>query len=276
MVVRPEKPLHTRRKCTDLTLSVPGRGQEAGTWAESFTKLLAFNQTQYKRVLNLDSDSTVLQHMDELFLLPPCPVALPRAYWMNPTRHILSSQLLLIEPSQFEFDRVMHAMQNKGATDFDMEIVNQLFADNAMILPHRPYNLLTGEFRASNHTAYLGNELEKWDPDAALAEAKFVHFSDWPVPKPWIETPDTLREQKQPTCEPIERTGEEDCRARDIWLGLYEDFRRRRQVRHSGESVGRSVRLTFRGKEICGLLPVSMPGWWRRQHWSEWGGGVGL
>ena len=31
------------------------------TWAESYTKLLAFNQTQYDRVLNLDSDSTVLQ-----------------------------------------------------------------------------------------------------------------------------------------------------------------------------------------------------------------------
>ena len=31
------------------------------TWAESFTKLLAFNQTQYKRVLSLDSDATVLK-----------------------------------------------------------------------------------------------------------------------------------------------------------------------------------------------------------------------
>lgn len=31
------------------------------TWAESFTKLLAFNQTNYKRVLSLDSDATVLQ-----------------------------------------------------------------------------------------------------------------------------------------------------------------------------------------------------------------------
>lgn len=31
------------------------------TWAESFTKLLAFNQTEYKRVLSLDSDATVLQ-----------------------------------------------------------------------------------------------------------------------------------------------------------------------------------------------------------------------
>lgn len=33
----------------------------AVTWAESYTKLLAFNQTEYARVLSLDSDSTVLQ-----------------------------------------------------------------------------------------------------------------------------------------------------------------------------------------------------------------------
>ena len=31
------------------------------TWRDSFTKLLAFNQTQYKRVINVDSDSTVMQ-----------------------------------------------------------------------------------------------------------------------------------------------------------------------------------------------------------------------
>lgn len=31
------------------------------TWADSFTKLLAFNQNKYKRVLSLDSDATALQ-----------------------------------------------------------------------------------------------------------------------------------------------------------------------------------------------------------------------
>lgn len=31
------------------------------TWGESFTKLLAFNQTQYRRVISLDSDGDVLQ-----------------------------------------------------------------------------------------------------------------------------------------------------------------------------------------------------------------------
>lgn len=31
------------------------------TWFESYTKLLAFGQTQYARVLVLDSDATLLQ-----------------------------------------------------------------------------------------------------------------------------------------------------------------------------------------------------------------------
>lgn len=31
------------------------------TWAQSFTKLLAFKQTQYDRVLSLDSDATILK-----------------------------------------------------------------------------------------------------------------------------------------------------------------------------------------------------------------------
>ena len=30
------------------------------TWQDSYTKLFAWNQTQYKRVISLDSDATVL------------------------------------------------------------------------------------------------------------------------------------------------------------------------------------------------------------------------
>ena len=36
-------------------------GAAEPTWAESYTKLLAFNQTQYERVLMLDSDATLLK-----------------------------------------------------------------------------------------------------------------------------------------------------------------------------------------------------------------------
>lgn len=150
----------------------------AGTWADSFTKLLAFNQTNYTRVLSLDSDSVILQPMDELFLLPACPVAMPRAYWLHPGKKILSSQVVLIQPSASEFTRVMEMIDSSGTNDYDMEIVNDMYEDSAMVLPHRPYDLVTGEFRSSDHSAYLGSDAEAWDPVAAFNEAKFIHFSD--------------------------------------------------------------------------------------------------
>lgn len=49
-------------------------------WSESFTKLYAFDLTEYDRVIFLDSDSLVLQNMDELFSLPESILALPVNY----------------------------------------------------------------------------------------------------------------------------------------------------------------------------------------------------
>lgn len=203
------------------------------TWADSYTKLLAFNQTQYDRVLSLDSDATVLQPMDELFLLPPCPVAMPRAYWLlddEPPKKILSSQLILLQPSTAEFDRVHNRIHTAAENQYDMEIVNDLYLDSALVLPHRPYDMLTAEFRRRDHAGYLGSDTEKWDPVAAYNEAKFVHFSDWPVPKPWLSMEDEVRDEKQPECE--ERDGELYCTERTIWNNLYDDFAKQREVRH--------------------------------------------
>ncbi|KAI0508572.1 glucose N-acetyltransferase [Xylaria bambusicola] len=209
-----------------VPVSVQRRSGGDATWAESFTKLLAFNQTQYRRVLNVDSDATILQPMDELFIMPPCPVAMPRAYWLFPKDKILSSQLMLVQPSEVEFDRIMKQMESSGRNDYDMEIVNQLYADSAMILPHRPYDLLTGEFRGDNHQNYLGTDREEFDPVAIFNEAKYLHFSDWPVPKPWITMSEGMRKDKQPKCE--NKNGQEDCTARELWNGFYTDFTQRR------------------------------------------------
>ncbi|KAG9252448.1 glucose N-acetyltransferase [Emericellopsis atlantica] len=211
-----------------VPVEVQHRSGDDATWADSFTKLLAFNQTQYSRVLSLDSDSTLLQSMDELFLLPDCPVALPRAYWLLPD-NVLSSQVLLIQPTEHEFNRVYDAIGTAGDDDYDMEIVNNLYKDNAMILPHRSYDMLTGEFRnLGEHVHYLGNGYETWDPVAHFNEAKFLHFSDWPVPKPWHQMSDKLREEKQPACRQVE--GVEKCVEREMWNDFYDDFRERRDT----------------------------------------------
>lgn len=211
-----------------VPVTVQHRTGADATWADSFTKLLAFNQTQYKRVLSIDSDSILLQHMDELFLLPPVPVAMPRAYWLYPDKEILSSQVILIEPTEKEFARVMEKVSAAGANDYDMEIVNELYRDSALVLPHRPYDMLTAEFRGSDHSKYLGSDREPWDPVMVYNEAKLAHFSDWPVPKPWLSTPEDLREKMQPDCT-TNAAGEQDCIAREIWNGFYTDFKNKRK-----------------------------------------------
>ncbi|KAJ9413487.1 hypothetical protein FOXG_14149 [Fusarium oxysporum f. sp. lycopersici 4287] len=198
------------------------------TWADSLTKLLLFNQTQYSRILYIDSDSVLLESMDELFFLPSIPVAMPRAYWLFPMKEILSTMLMLIEPSEVEFARIMSEMDAASSNDYDMEIINSLYRNNAMVLPHRRYALLTGEFRSESHAKYLGSEIEPWDPARAYSEAKLVHFSDWPLPKPWLHMDEELRLALQPNCTNT-TGGAADCTARIIWNSFYKDFQMKRK-----------------------------------------------
>ena len=114
-----------------------------------------------------------------------------------------------------------------------MEIVNELYNDTATVLDHRVYDLITGTF-AGEHQGYL-DEGQQWDPDAALETAKFLHFSDWPMPKPWIHADPQVVEQNRPSClRSPTNDNKTDCRNRELWLGFYDDFRRRR-------------------KEVCGI-----------------------
>ncbi|KAJ4302621.1 hypothetical protein N0V90_001510 [Kalmusia sp. IMI 367209] len=168
------------------------------TWKDSFTKLLAFNQTQYKRLISLDSDATV-------------------------------RKLILLEPSTFEWRRIQNFIDKKDS-GFDMDILNTIYKDSCVVLPHRRYNLISGEFRGGreSHTKYLGSD-EEWDGTKMLEEAKFVHFSDWPVPKPWVKASDSVMAAHQPQCKEGKEGRESDCNDRDIWLNLYKDFSERRQ-----------------------------------------------
>ncbi|KAJ9648594.1 hypothetical protein H2199_001449 [Coniosporium tulheliwenetii] len=211
------------------------------TWTHSIGKFLAFSQTQYTRILHLDSDITLLKSLDTLFFLPSAPVALPRAYWMDASPKPLTSLLVLLEPSQHEYNALMSAAAGVAprrgevgavraagearaagaAAKYDMELLNDRYADSALILPHRPLFLLTGD----------------------LASASLIHFSDWPLPKPWIMWPQGQLAEMVPRCWESPGTSQESgCRDREVWLGLYGDFRRRR-------------------KEVCRLLSVPAPEW---------------
>ncbi|KAH3679050.1 hypothetical protein WICMUC_001245 [Wickerhamomyces mucosus] len=56
---------------------------ENSIWASSFTKLLVFNQIQYKRIIYIDNDAILTRgNLDELFFIPQCKIATPSAYWI--------------------------------------------------------------------------------------------------------------------------------------------------------------------------------------------------
>lgn len=210
-----------------------------GTYNASYAKFLPWGETQYNRILQLDSDATMLKNLDEVFLLPKAPVAMLRAYWKLPETRMLTSMFVLLEPSAVEYERLMAV--GRGKEHYDMEILNRFYGDSALILPHRNYGLITGEFRSAEHGNYLGNDYEGWDPDMVMAEASLVHFSDWPLPKPWVMWPHNLIGDIVPRCS-HENDGQEDCRNKKVWLGLYDDFRKRR-------------------KRICAYLSELAPEW---------------
>lgn len=238
--------------------AIAGSLNQEASWDTSITKLAAFQLTTYDRLLHLDSDITLLQHLDDLFLLPPVPVAMPRAYWtkvgplsdQGAQAWPLTSLMILLKPSTRDFQFMMSTLNAwRTASDFgsidkyDMDLLNHRFGSSAMVLPQRPYALLSSEFRSTEHSAYLGEprSIARWDPDAVLKEAKLVHFSDWPLPKPWTMWSTEALVEMQPQC-----SGGGECRERKIWKDLYDDFRHRR-------------------RDLCKILSVPAPDWERHK-----------
>lgn len=245
-------------------LSADGKAEAPGTldkpsdWNLSLTKLRVFDLIQYDRILHLDSDITLMKHMDELFTLPKTPIAMPRSHWSDgePSTWSLTSLIMLLEPNTNEIPAMMQTLrqwqtrpENAKSKRHDTDLLTHRFGSSAMVLPNRPYTLSTAEFRKQDHRTYLGyrnaNKLDsraRWDPDKALKEAKLVHFNDSPLPPPWIMWPISGLVEIQPDC------GGEDsgtCREREIWKNLYQDFRKRR-------------------KNLCKILSVPAP------DWEEW------
>lgn len=181
----------------------------------------------------------LLQHMDELFFLPKATIAMPRAYWLLPETRTLSSLIAVIEPSFREWNILREVSKpaiygqvdfNQNQTRYDMELLNARYGDSAMVLPHQQYGLISGEFRTKDHHKFLGNIEDEWNPDKVMAEAKFVHFSDWPLPKPWVMWPQSQLAEVMPACDNNPGTPDESgCRDREVWKHLYEDFRLRRK-----------------------------------------------
>ncbi|KAH7392613.1 nucleotide-diphospho-sugar transferase [Pyrenochaeta sp. MPI-SDFR-AT-0127] len=204
------------------------------TWAHSLTKFNAFRLSNYSRVLYFDSDSLVLNKMDHYFLAPLSRLAVPRAYWLNDpdkasfAEQTLGSHIMLLQPDEYSYETIMNETKSSG--DFDMEVINHLFKSSAMILPHRRIALLTGEFRTRDHRKYLSDEPNaEWNAMGEVSRSVLVHFSDWPLPKPWRSRTEQQWEAALPECNPEDDRDKEladrpPCADRMMWTGLYSSY----------------------------------------------------
>jgi hypothetical protein len=218
------EPVQVLSSSTKESEGEPNKGGNTTTWPLSLTKLLAFNQTRYKRVPSLDSDATLLKPIDDLFLLPAsAPVALPQAYWLEET---LSTSVMLASPSAKDFERITARVKERPKEEDDVDIIGAVIRDSCLVIPHKPYLLLSGEMRRDDHRAYLGPWEEEWDVSRVMGEARYIRFSDWPD--------ENLEEEGPPKCRTTGSEGQAaggmNCEDRDVWMGLQEDFRERRKV----------------------------------------------
>jgi len=108
------------------------------------------------------------------------------------------------------------------AGGFDMDVMNDLYKHQCLVLPNE-YDFLSGELRETNHTNYLGNRLVPWNATAELSKAYYVHFSDFPTPKPWLLSETALLANGTgPACP-------SNCEERTLWLSLYRTFHKEMQ-----------------------------------------------
>lgn len=103
-----------------------------------------------------------------------------------------------------------------------MDAVNDLYKGMCMVLPNE-YDLLSRELRNTDHAAYLGNSIEVWNATAEFWKASYIHFSDWPMPKPWLVNRTDLESMDAaPKCPP-------NCEEKRLWILLHTTFLNERQ-----------------------------------------------
>ncbi|CAG8959236.1 hypothetical protein HYFRA_00012594, partial [Hymenoscyphus fraxineus] len=210
------------------------RGLEKGTEGLD-PRLLAFNLTEYSRVLVLSPDALLLQNLDELFLFPDAPIAMPWVYHEHGKEEWdYDTKTMLIRPSTKDFQSLLKSHSSSIAPPTPrpepaLKLLHRKFGSKILRIPQRPYHLTTSEFRRDDHTPYLAhNSLstpnEAWDPDDVLDEAKILHYHDPGFPKPWFKAERGLMNRYMPACRVLDGFGASDCRDRHTWLGLYRGF----------------------------------------------------
>lgn len=162
---------------------------------------------------------------------------MPRAYWQGANTTNFTTALMVVRPSSTLWETLQPIIADPHGKGSDMDIINREFRDNITALLSNPYFMTSGTLRHPEMRAvYLGND-EEWDAEKVMREVRLVHFSDWPMQKPWFVDGFEAVKAYMPDC----ADGGRDCRDQKAWLGIYNDFCERRAVSSLHQELGSDV-----------------------------------
>jgi alpha-N-acetylglucosamine transferase len=144
----------------------------------SLIKLRVFQLLDYKEVLYADADAIPLRDLAPLFSMLPenARVAAPVAYWLTPK--VYTSALMLVRPSDRNWDRLARHFENAYANDmYDMDILNCEFQEEIHSLPNEVF-CIDSEWEDRHRPGHFEDSL------AALEKLSVVHFTA--LGKPWM------------------------------------------------------------------------------------------
>ncbi|AJT92724.1 AHL_G0052370.mRNA.1.CDS.1 [Saccharomyces cerevisiae] len=175
-----------------------------------------------------------------------------------------ASNLMVINPSKEAFDEIVNVMLPKilnKKEKYDMDLINEemynlkkiiykqfiffrkvrkLFKPEVLVLPFARYGLLTGSLRNPRHYSIIYNDVlgyKTLDNDGndipvglndSVAYSKYVHFSDYPLAKPW-----NYPSMKEFECIVKEEDAEDsklEHQACDLWNTVYASYIQSREI----------------------------------------------
>ncbi|CAI4052302.1 glucose N-acetyltransferase SKDI_15G4570 [Saccharomyces kudriavzevii IFO 1802] len=174
-----------------------------------------------------------------------------------------ASNLMVINPSKEAFDEIAHVTLPKilnKKEKYDMDLINEemynlkriiynqfmffrkvrkLFEPEVLVLPFGRYGLLTGSLRNPQHYPMIFNDVLGYktldenggdvsrDLNDTVAYSKYIHFSDYPILKPWL-----YHSTKDFKCIVEGKAEDHDAelQACDIWNSIYASYIQSREI----------------------------------------------
>ena len=175
-----------------------------------------------------------------------------------------ASNLMVISPSKEVFDKIMKVTLPKVLNKkekYDMDLINEemynlkriiyeqfiffrkvknLFKPEVLVLPFARYGLLTGSLKNPQHYPMIYNDIlgyKTLDDDGndilgslndTVAKSKYIHFSDYPLGKPWYYT--SMDRFKCAAKEEKAEDAESKNEACNIWSSVYFSYKKSSEI----------------------------------------------